>query len=163
MGVLLVGVIGQVIFVVSILVVSNFQDNFFLFDLVFIVVDNVFSIMLINIGVVQGQIFGGDWFVVLIGVQIIEGVVIVVEFGLSGFFVQEEGIDVDRDEIISDGLFVYCVVSCLVFSVGDCVWVSGMVVEYGGVIQMMVFIVIKLFFGLVLLFVVELKLLFDKM
>lgn len=96
------------------------------------------------------------------GAQTIEGVVTAVEPGLSGFFVQEEGIDADRDETTSDGLFVYCAASCPALSAGDRVRVSGTVAEYGGATQMTAPTVTKLLSGLALPPAAELKLPLDK-
>jgi|GEM_PF-975897 len=54
---------------------------------------------------------------------------------LSGFFIQEEDVDADADEMTSEGVFVYCQ-SCLTdVAVGDLVEVTGTVVEFFGTTQ----------------------------
>ena len=162
MGALPAGATGQVTLAASIPAASNSQDNPFSFDLVFTVADNVPTTTLTNIGAVQGQTPGGDRPAALTGAQTIEGVVTAVEPGLSGFFVQEEGIDADKDDTTSDGLFVYCAANCPALSAGDRVRVSGTVAEYGGATQMTAPTVTKLLSGLALPPAAELKLPLDK-
>jgi len=55
---------------------------------------------------------------------------------LSGFFVQEEDVDVDADPATSEGLFVYCGSCSTDVAVGDQVQVTGKVEERFGMTQM---------------------------
>lgn len=76
----------------------------FRFSLVFTVADNPGTVSLTNIASIQGSTPGGDQAAALTGPQTIEGVVTSVVPGLSGFFVQEEGIDADADANTSNGV-----------------------------------------------------------
>ncbi|HSK53826.1 MAG TPA: ExeM/NucH family extracellular endonuclease [Jiangellales bacterium] len=63
------------------------------------------------------------------GVQTVEAVVIAVEDGLNGFYLQEEDTDVDDDPATSEGIFVFGASTVGVVSVGDLVRVTGTVAE----------------------------------
>ncbi len=103
----------------------------FRFTLVFTVADNPGTVNLTKIGSVQGSTPAGD-----VGSSMnsqavtVEGVVTSALPGLSGFFMQEAGIDKDSDANTSDGIFVYCTSNCP--STGSRVRVAGTVTEYKG-------------------------------
>ncbi|MFD2608379.1 ExeM/NucH family extracellular endonuclease [Deinococcus taklimakanensis] len=108
----------------------------FRFSLVFTVADNPGTVSLTNIASIQGSTPGGDQAAALTGPQTIEGVVTSVVPGLSGFFVQEEGIDADADANTSNGVFVYCAASCPAVTTNSRVRVTGTAAEFGGATQL---------------------------
>ena len=59
---------------------------------------------------------------------------------MSGFFLQEEDLDSDRDPAKSEGIFVYCSTACPDdLAVGDRVTVVGVAGEFGGASQINAF------------------------
>lgn len=108
----------------------------FAFRIVFTVLDNPGTLALTNIAAVQGTTAAGDAASPLLNQSVtVEGVVTQVTPGLSGFFLQEEGLDADRDVATSDGIFVYCNTDCPPVTVGERVRVSGPVSEFAGATQ----------------------------
>ncbi|MCP2013321.1 putative extracellular nuclease [Deinococcus sp. HSC-46F16] len=108
----------------------------FAFKIVFTVLDNPGTRTLTNIAAVQGVTAAGDAASPLNGQTVtVEGVVTQVTPGLSGFFLQEEGLDADRNAATSDGVFVYCNTDCPALSVGERVRVVGNVSEAFGTTQ----------------------------
>ncbi|SMB91849.1 ExeM/NucH family extracellular endonuclease [Deinococcus hopiensis] len=109
---------------------SSAQDPF-AFRLVFSVADNPGTLSLTNVADVQGTTASGDAPSPLAGQGVtVEGVVTLVAPGLSGYFLQEEGLDADGKADTSDGLFVFCGQSCPTLSAGDRVRASGTVAEF---------------------------------
>lgn len=109
----------------------------FSFSLVFAVTDSPAKANLTPIASVQGQTPAADVASPLSGQTVtVEGIVTSVLPGLSGFFVQEEGIDADRDAATSEGIFVYCASNCPSLSAGTRVKVAGTVAEFGGSTQL---------------------------
>ena len=111
---------------------TDAQQNPFSFNMVFTVADNVPQIStLTNIGTVQGSTPSGDAASPLVGQSVtLEGVVTSVAPGLSGYFLQEEGIDADSSSDTADGLFVFCGSTCPALTAGDRVRVTGTVAEF---------------------------------
>ena len=136
MSTLPAGATGQVTLAASIPQGATPQENPFSFDLVFTVADAVPTVSLTNIGAIQGSTPSGDKGAALTGSQTVEGVVTYTSLDpagkVNGFFVQEEGIDADRDDTTSDGVFVYCGTNCATTGVatGDRVRVTGTVSEF---------------------------------
>lgn len=137
MSALSAGATGQVTLAASIPQASNPAQNPFSFDLLFTVADSVPTTTITNIGAVQGKTPAGDQ-AGLSGSQTVSGVVTSVTPGLSGFFVQEQTINADKDSNTSDGIFVYCGagVACPALSVGDVVKVTGTASEYSGLTEL---------------------------
>ncbi|GGI75552.1 ExeM/NucH family extracellular endonuclease [Deinococcus wulumuqiensis] len=109
----------------------------FRFNLVFAVADNPGTVALTNIASVQGSTPAGNAASPLNSQSAtVEGVVTSVLPGLSGFFVQEEGIDADKDANTSNGVFVYCGASCPTIAANSRVRVTGTVSEYNGATQL---------------------------
>lgn len=162
MNALPAGATGQVTLATSIPLGATPQENPFSFDMVFTVADAVSPVTLTNIASIQGSTPAGDQAAALTGTQTVEGVVTAFLPGLSGFFVQEEGIDSDRNDATSDGIFVYCATSCPTLAVGDRVRVSGTVAEFSTGTQMTAPTVTKLTSGLTVPPAVELKLPLDR-
>ncbi|MFC4639493.1 ExeM/NucH family extracellular endonuclease [Deinococcus hohokamensis] len=118
------------------------RDDAYSFKLVFTVADNPGTLALTNIAEVQGSTPSGDAASPLSGTQkTVEGVVTSVHTenvtgSLKGFYLQEEGIDADRDGNTSDGVFVYCNADCPAdLKAGERVRVTGSVSEFGGATQ----------------------------
>ncbi len=135
MAALPAGATGQITLATSIAQASNPSQNPFSFNLVFTVADNVPTTTISSMGAVQGSTPAGD-IAGPSGAQTVAGVVTAVTPGLSGFFVQDQGINADKDGNTSDGIFVYCANSCPVLNVGDLVKVSGTAAEYKGATQL---------------------------
>ncbi|KEF33187.1 nuclease [Deinococcus sp. RL] len=105
----------------------------FAFRIVFTALDNPGenAAPLTNIAAVQGATPNGDAASPLAGQSVtVEGVVTAVTPGLSGFFLQEEGLDADGDAATSDGIFVFCGSTCPSLSAGDRVRVTAQVTEF---------------------------------
>ena len=68
----------------------------------------------------------------------IEGIIIgaYLKNGLNGFFIQEEEEDMDDNENTSEGLFVYCPNCTQEISLGQKVYVEGVVSEYNNMTQL---------------------------
>ncbi len=109
----------------------------FRFSLVFAVADNPGTVSLTNVASVQGSTPAGDVASPMNAQSVtVEGVVTSVVPGLSGFFVQEEGIDADADANTSNGVFVYCAASCPAVTTNSRVRVTGTAAEFGGATQL---------------------------
>lgn len=109
----------------------------FRFSLVFAVADNPGTVNLTNVASVQGATPAGNVATPLNTQSVmVEGVVTSVTPGLSGFFVQEEGIDADADANTSNGVFVYCAASCPAVTTNSRVRVTGTAAEFGGATQL---------------------------
>lgn len=111
---------------------TDTQTNPYSFNMVFTVADNVpQTSTLTNIGTVQGSTPSGDAASPLVGQSVtLEGVVTSVAPGLSGYFLQEEGIDADSSSDTADGLFVFCGSTCPALTAGVRVRVTGTVAEF---------------------------------
>ncbi|GAA5532716.1 ExeM/NucH family extracellular endonuclease [Deinococcus aluminii] len=130
-----------VTFATQIPMASSPAQDPFAFHLVFSVADNPGTLSLTNIGAVQGSTPSGDAPVALTTSQTVEGVVTSVHTAnvtgsLKGFFLQEEGIDADRDPTTSDGIFVYCNADCPAVAAGDRVRVVGTPAEFNTASQL---------------------------
>ncbi|WP_414656573.1 ExeM/NucH family extracellular endonuclease [Deinococcus sp. VB343] len=109
----------------------------FRFSLIFAVADNPGTVTLTNIASVQGSTPAGDAATPLNAQSVtVEGVVTSVTPGLSGFFVQEEGMDADADANTSNGVFVYCATSCPAVTTNSRVRVTGTAAEFSGATQL---------------------------